>query len=621
MAKAPKKASSSKPALPAEALFSTRELPKPNARPLQVYAFDPSAGRLIGNVMQTAIHYEELKPGPVGERFAVIDYDGAHNCYYHPVNLDDPNVLIRGGLDPSQSDPRFHQQMVYAVASETLQRFEFALGRRVHWRGVRGVSGVRSALPRRAALRLNLFPHAMCDANAFYSPDAHGILFGYFQANSKSPGRNLPGQTVFTCLSHDIVAHETTHAIVDGIRSHFTEATNIDVPAFHEAFADLAALFAHFAHREVLCDTLNRTGGQLFSSQLRADVPGGEKQAQTQSQISGGNPLIGLAMQFGEAAGMRGALRGALDTPANSKDIETKTEPHARGSILVASVFDAYLATYVARTRGLFQTYRAGGGQDNPKDLPTPMVNMLADIAARTAEDYFNVCARALDYCPPIDITFGDFLRAVVTAHMDFDPTDKDNIRDALMEGFRLRGIWAESARFFSEDSLCWPKVARNSLKVPGLVFGDPNGLTTAEKNANGDVLRAFAKKNARRLGFASSDGIAAESFHPMFHIADDGRLYVDMVIELVQTRRFDFSKGAGADTFPMRSGVTLLVTQDPPENRRDRPAPRVRFIIPKLFSAERLERQATYFGIGQRNAATGDSRFLIDFSLLHAGV
>jgi len=26
---------------------------------------------------------------------------------------------------------------------------------------------------------------------------------------------NLPGQTVFSCLSHDIVAHETTHAVID----------------------------------------------------------------------------------------------------------------------------------------------------------------------------------------------------------------------------------------------------------------------------------------------------------------------------------------------------------------------------------------------------------------------
>ena len=112
----------------------------------------------------------------------------------------------------------------------------------------------------------------MFQANAFYSPEAHGILFGYFRASTTHPGRNLPGQTIFTCLSHDIIAHETTHAIVDGIRKYFIEPTNIDVPAFHEAFADLAALFRHFSHKEVLLDTMQKTGGQLFQFQLTPDA-------------------------------------------------------------------------------------------------------------------------------------------------------------------------------------------------------------------------------------------------------------------------------------------------------------------------------------------------------------
>ena len=33
------------------------------------------------------------------------------------------------GLDPLESDPRFHQQMVYAVAMKVLENFEEALGR------------------------------------------------------------------------------------------------------------------------------------------------------------------------------------------------------------------------------------------------------------------------------------------------------------------------------------------------------------------------------------------------------------------------------------------------------------------------------------------------------------
>jgi hypothetical protein len=224
--------------------------------------------------MTAQVRYEKLEPGPIGERFAVIDYDGTANTYYMPVNLDDPKLSISGGLAPSETDRRFHQQMVYAVASGTLQRFEAALGlgRRVRWRRLETDHDSTKETRAAAAKCLNLFPHAMCQANAFYGPAAHGILFGYFKASRTQPGRNLPGQTVFTCLSHDIIAHETTHAIVDGIREYFMEPTNIDVPAFHEAFADLAALFAHFTHEEVLLDTLRKTGGRLFNRQLNVDV-------------------------------------------------------------------------------------------------------------------------------------------------------------------------------------------------------------------------------------------------------------------------------------------------------------------------------------------------------------
>lgn len=224
--------------------------------------------------MTAQVRYEKLEPGPIGERFAVIDYDGTANTYYMPVNLDDPKLSISGGLAPSETDRRFHQQMVYAVASGTLQRFEAALGlgRRVRWRRLETDHDSTKETRAAAAKCLNLFPHAMCQANAFYGPAARGILFGYFKASRTQPGRNLPGQTVFTCLSHDVIAHETTHAIVDGIREYFMEPTNIDVPAFHEAFADLAALFAHFTHEEVLLDTLRKTGGRLFNRQLNVDV-------------------------------------------------------------------------------------------------------------------------------------------------------------------------------------------------------------------------------------------------------------------------------------------------------------------------------------------------------------
>jgi hypothetical protein len=611
-------------------IFTMSEIPMPTTRPLKVYAFDPSRGRFVGNYMTTSVCYEPLEPGPVGERFAVVDYDGTNKTLYQPVKLDDPKVMIGGGLDPNQSDPRFHQQMVYAVASETLQRFEHALGRRIHWRRVPRSSKAPKRLTDGSRC-LNIFPHAMCEANAFYSREAHGLLFGYFRASRTQPGRNLPGQTVFTCLSHDIVAHETTHAIVDGIRQFFTEPTNIDVPAFHEAFADLAALFSHFAHKEVLIDTLQKTGGKLFQEQLRpeADLESGADNAVIQAQIREANPLIELAQQFGEASGMRAGLRSALGTKPKSNDINIKTEPHDRGSILVAAVFDAYFTIYTRRTADLFRIYRAGGGRDNPTDLPWPLAELLAAEASRTAEQFFLICARALDYCPPVDITFGDFLRAVLTADLDLRPSDPEGVRDALMEAFRLRGIVASDARFFSEESLCWPRVARSHQEsdqdkglpaVKELVFGDPNGLTKEEKDINGKVLRAYATANAEKLGFAAAAGkIDAVSFHPVCHLGEDGRLFVNMVVELIQTIGISFDDPEAGD-FPMRNGVTLIIVQEP-VNIDFKPDPYVLFAIQKTHTKERVDRIKTYYQSTGRSMLTGDAlQYQIDFGLLHAG-
>src|SRR5215210_490931 len=105
----------------------------PPYRPLKVYAFDPTRGRTMGNYMIVNTPYEKLEPGPVGKYLNVIDYDANNNCYYQPVDLDQPRVMLGNGLDPAESDPQFHQQMVYAVASETISRFESALGRPIKW--------------------------------------------------------------------------------------------------------------------------------------------------------------------------------------------------------------------------------------------------------------------------------------------------------------------------------------------------------------------------------------------------------------------------------------------------------------------------------------------------------
>ncbi|MER9526078.1 peptidase M4 [Mesorhizobium sp. M0292] len=547
-------------------------IPFPARRPLKVYAFDPSMGHMLGNHLGLTVAYEPLQPGPVGARVAVVDYDGHTGTYYAPVDLDDKAILMRGGLDPSESDPRFHQQMVYAVASETLERFEVALGRKIHWH--RAGPGPN---------RLNLYPHAMLEANAYYSRDIHGIVFGYFPAGPDADGDVLPRQTVFTCLSHDIIAHEVTHAVIDGIREHFTEPTNIDVTAFHEAFADLAALFRHFSHQDALLDTLQRTGGRLYAPSLAADAKGPTAHANVGAEISPNNPLVQLARQFGQVSGRSGGLRSALDQKSNANSIRSVTEPHARGAILVAAMFDAFFTTYVSRTADLFKVFRIGGARPDSDDLPGPLALLLAERASKTADMFFMICARALDYCPPVDITFGDFLRALITADSDLYPVDARDVRYTIMQAFRRRGIVPEGSLYFSEESLRWPLASPGLPAVKGLVFGDPNGLSREEQDINGRVLWAYAAANAEALGFNREHGkVSVPSFHPIFRLGEDGVLRIDMVVELIQKRKIAFDEASPElGAFEVNSGVTLMIANQPLKEG-SRPDPVVRYVIPR---------------------------------------
>src|SRR6185295_7789407 len=101
-----------------------------------------------------------------------------------------------------EGNPQFHQQMVYAVAMTTIRNFERALGRCILWSPHR-LEDHEGGHEQEYVDRLRIYPHALRQANAFYSPQKKALLFGYFQASRSNPGSNLPGGTVFACLSHD----------------------------------------------------------------------------------------------------------------------------------------------------------------------------------------------------------------------------------------------------------------------------------------------------------------------------------------------------------------------------------------------------------------------------------
>ncbi|HYE33989.1 hypothetical protein [Methylocaldum sp.] len=616
----------------------------PTFRRLRAYAFDPSLSLDLDTAVlnETVLKIpweEELGPGPVGEYLEVVDADPASNAFYPPVNLNDPRLLGQDGLPPSEGNPQFHQQMVYAVAMMTIRNFEQSLGRLALWspRFVQGEDGKTKAVFIR---RLRCYPHALREANAFYSPEKKALLFGYFPASRVEPGRNLPGGVVFTCLSHDIIAHETTHALLDGLHKRFIEASNPDALAFHEAFADIVALFQHFTFPESVRHQIARTQGNLANQNLLGE----------------------LAQQFGQAIGNRGALRSAINQVApltgqpDPRKYEATQEPHERGAILVAAVFDAFLAIFKARIADLLRIATGGSGVLPQGELHSDLVNRLAIEATKSASHVLRMCIRALDYCPPVDVTFGEYLRALITADEDLVPDDDKGYRIAVIEAFRRRGIYPPDVRSLSIDSLRWqkPTVALPIGKIEQLRLG----LTSDREEIwrrnerNQYLVWAWLKDKkagitgeaAWQMGLALGEDapptiewsdqdwlpkVEVHSVRPARRVGPDGQQLNDLVIEITQSRKgyLTAEEQAKADRdldpseehFAFRGGCTLLVDMSTKE---------VRYCIGKnILSEKRLQQQreylspsneqtlgATYFG-GFRKGENKEP-----FALLHRG-
>jgi hypothetical protein len=601
------------PALPPEQLPPKphqgeidRTVSAPQYRRLRVFSFDPLLGTdldaLGTDQLTIALPWDFadgdfLRPGPVGEYLEVVDRDPANDCFYPPVDLNHPHLLAQDGLPASEGDPRFHQQMAYAVAMNTIHHFEVALGRTALWGPhlVRNDKGevISSARPEDEYVqRLRVYPHGLRQANAFYDPDKKALLFGYFPAQGADVGRNLPGGTVFTCLSHDVVAHETTHALLDGLHRYFTEPSNPDVFAFHEAFADVVALFQHFSHPDVLKDQIARAQGDL------------ERQS-----------MLGvLAAQFGEALGHRGALRQYLGRRTKDNGWEpikpdpaaiAKThEPHDRGAILVAALFRAFTNIYENRVRDLRRIATGGTGILPQGDLHPDLVGRMAKEAARAAQHMLAMCIRALDYIPPVDITFGEYLRALITADYDLVRDDDRRYRVSVVAAFRDWGIYPPEVRSLSVDSLLWAPAE------PEVICRLDEFLRTQQLDAwalGADRRRAYLEM--RRVSMALHDwlqdnvvpgrewalglclgpdaapgGIRRDkqgrpvfevhACRPCRRIGPDGQQKTDVVVEIVQRRKAYFNQNQQQDIdagnvtwdkaplqdFYFRGGCTLLI-------------------------------------------------------------
>ncbi len=464
-------------------------------RALTILAQDPSVRR--GRRILTAkaqITAEPLMDGPCGARIKVVDYDASRDRLYLPM---------RGGyqkgddwLDPFDGrsaatfldDPRFHQQNAYAIAMRTLGYFESALGRRTCF-GFKGH-------------QLHIAPHAFAGPNAYYQRENRCLCFGYFPG----PG----GRMVYTCLSHDVVAHEMTHALLDGLRPRFIDPSSPDQAGFHEGFADVVALLSVLSDRAIVEQVLIRQG---VMRGRRALIP---PRALTASALKA-SALLGLAEQFGASipndAGTALRRSVSLKPSARWQEDPDWEEPHQRGEILVAAVMDAFLAVWVARIAGLGIVAR--GMYDG---------NRVVEEGVAAANHLMTMCIRALDYAPSTDLQYVDYLSALLTADKETVPDDsKYHYRQIVRKTF---GAWGIQPVSHPGGDGCWESFDR--------VVSYRNLRAEALRRDPDEAFR-FIWENFEALKLAREAYTQVQAVHPVARVAPDGLIVRETVVDYLQ--------------------------------------------------------------------------------------
>jgi len=388
---------------------------------------------------QITVEADVFLDGPVSPRVAVLDFDPDSGELAPPARFIAPADPASGG---SYDVPRPVRKCdidvdrvatavsVFGTVHKTIAMFEEkdALGRPVDWAF--------------DAPQLLVVPRAGEMPNAYYERESHSLQFFFFPAPRlpRPPGCPDPTGAVsqactYTANSQDIVAHETAHALLDGIAPDLYSAISSQSLAIHEAVADLASLLVSLRSRELTRYVLGKYGGQIYDS----------------------NAFSGLAEQFAMDLNRKGHYLRILNNDTKVYGVLSH-EPHDLSTVLSGAFYQLLLKTY----ENLRQYYAPEPGPDRPVvaepeaeyvvktaiagELLSPTQSASESLGPDAkalfvaAERIKRTLLRGLDYLPPGDVNFADLARAVLAADKASHP-DSSTFREWLIQEFLTRGI------------------------------------------------------------------------------------------------------------------------------------------------------------------------------------
>ncbi len=424
-----------------------------------------------------SVPYERLSRGPVGARFTT-SVRGSGSSAGRPLVLDSAfeavnyrDVPCPADLERLLGDRAFLAQHGYAVAASTLDLFESTMGRRLGWKS------------RGHRLTLKLFEPISFEQTG-YDAQRGEIRFGHMR-----DGRSR--HHVPMALYRDLVAHEVTHAILDGYRPHLADPDGtVDEHAIHEGFSDLVAMLSVFSSTDRVAEQLR----------VAAAIAGEGTPIDEQLVDSG---------LFGVADGLfsRAALRRSVGDERLST-WRSETEPHRRGEVLVRAVMDLVLGIWHARMD------RPGGRASEYQ---------IAESGAKAGRQVLGMLIRGLGYTPPIDVTFEDVLRGMLAADLAVIPDDEMGYRRMLRESFAAFGLASDPDSDL--DGLHGLRELRYPVRLSSLA-SDPE-----------EVYR-FLWENGALLRAAAIDPdvpVVVERVRPSLRVGPDGFVVAEIGASFVQ--------------------------------------------------------------------------------------
>lgn len=396
------------------------------------------------------IEDEIFLDGPISNRVAVLDFDEngiLRECAkFEPLyNSEKPgNYKGANHSDLIFLSNEFVQVNVFGVVYRTLEMCEEpdALGRKIKW-------AFNSP-------QLLLVPKAGKWANAYYQRDSHSIQFFYF------PSRRDNNETIFTSLSHDIIAHETGHAILDGIAPDLYNSLTPQSLALHESIADLTALILSFRSRPLRETVLKQTNGSIKNS----------------------TAFSMIATEFGanQVAGEMRPLRNLYNDKKLPNDGSVRTEPHELSEILSGALYSVMIKIFD----------HISGKRMIEMNLNRFQASGYALYVA--GEQFKRMIFRALDYLPPGEISFADYGRAIVAADKASHPLDLFE-RQWIAEEFTERNIVKDPSELLDVEI-----ESKRKSKIEKALSGmDINLLVESDW-----VAYDFANRNKVLLGIPS---------------------------------------------------------------------------------------------------------------------